>query len=463
MCREPARFSTRFRRARLRPCRWRLNFYNSGVLDIKLIREKPDFVRQRLATRGAGDEKLVDGILQADEQRRKFLAEVETLKSQRNRTSKEIGALMGQKKTAEAEAKKAETRELGDKIAALDKQTAESDTARHDLMLRLPNLPHESVPIGKTAADNPEIRLCGEKPKFSFKPKSHVELCESLKLVDFARGAKLSGSGFLLYTNWGARLERALIQFLLDLHITQHGYTEVSPPFMVGPQCLEGVGQFPKFKDQYYGVAEGDDAEKLHKLYMVPTAETPVANIHREEILAEKQLPIRYCAYTPCFRGEAGAAGVGTRGMIRVHQFDKVELIKIVKPETGYDELEKMVANAEKVLQLLGLHYHVILLCTGDMGFGSAKTYDIEVWAPGQGSYLEVSSCSNCEDFQARRMNLRFKTEAGENKFPHILNGSGTALARLFVALIETHQQADGSVLIPQALQPYLKTDRISA
>jgi seryl-tRNA synthetase len=463
MCREPARFSTRFRRARLRPCRWRLNFYNSGVLDIKLIREKPDFVRQRLATRGAGDEKLVDGILQADEQRRKFLAEVETLKSQRNRTSKEIGALMGQKKTAEAETKKAETRELGDKIAALDKQSVESDTARHDLMLRLPNLPHESVPIGKTAADNPEIRLCGEKPQFAFKPKSHVELCESLKLVDFARGAKLSGSGFLLYTNWGARLERALIQFLLDLHITQHGYTEVSPPFMVGPQCLEGVGQFPKFKDQYYGVAEGDDAEKLHKLYLVPTAETPVANIHREEILAEKQLPIRYCAYTPCFRGEAGAAGVGTRGMIRVHQFDKVELIKIVKPETGYDELEKMVANAEKVLQLLGLHYHVILLCTGDMGFGSAKTYDIEVWAPGQGSYLEVSSCSNCEDFQARRMNLRFKTEAGENKFPHILNGSGTALARLFVALIETHQQADGSVLIPQALQPYLKTDRISA
>jgi seryl-tRNA synthetase len=463
MCREPARFSTRFRRARLRPCRWRLNFYNSGVLDIKLIREKPDFVRQRLATRGAGDEKLVDGILQADEQRRKFLAEVETLKSQRNRTSKEIGALMGQKKTAEAETKKAETRELGDKIAALDKQSAESDTARHDLMLRLPNLPHESVPIGKTAADNPEIWLCGEKPQFAFKPKSHVELCESLKLVDFARGAKLSGSGFLLYTNWGARLERALIQFLLDLHITQHGYTEVSPPFMVGPQCLEGVGQFPKFKDQYYGVAEGDDAEKLHKLYLVPTAETPVANIHREEILAEKQLPIRYCAYTPCFRGEAGAAGVGTRGMIRVHQFDKVELIKIVKPETGYDELEKMVANAEKVLQLLGLHYHVILLCTGDMGFGSAKTYDIEVWAPGQGSYLEVSSCSNCEDFQARRMNLRFKTEAGENKFPHILNGSGTALARLFVALIETHQQADGSVLIPQALQPYLKTDRISA
>ena len=433
------------------------------MLDIKLIREKTDFVRSRLATREAGDEAKIDELLKLDEQRRKFLAEVETLKSLRNRVSKEIGTLMGQKKITEAEAKKAETRDLGDKISALEKQVAESETARDALMLQLPNLPHESVVVGKSAEENPEIRVFGGKTNFAFKPKSHVELCESLKLVDFARAAKLSGSGFLLYTNWGARLERALISFLLDLHITQHDYTEVSPPFMVGEHCLVGVGQFPKFKDQYYGVAEGDDPKNLGKLYLVPTAETPVANIHREEILAEKQLPIKYCAYTPCFRGEAGAAGVGTRGMIRVHQFDKVELIKIVKPEHGYDELEKMVANAEKVLQLLGLHYRVIMLCTGDMGFGSAKTYDIEVWAPGQGSYLEVSSCSNCEDFQSRRMNLRFKTETGENKFPHILNGSGTALARLFVALIETHQQADGSVKIPEALQPYLKTDKISA
>jgi len=431
------------------------------VLDIKLIREQPDFVRQRLATRGAGDETHIDGLLKLDEQRRKLLAEVESLKARRNRASKEIGALMGQKKTAEAEAKKTETRELGDHITTLDKEAEAIEVSRHQLMLRLPNLPHESVKIGKSAEDNPEVRAFGEKAAFAFKPKSHVELCESLKLVDFARGAKLSGSGFLLYTNWGARLERALIQFLLDLHVHEHGYTEVSPPFVVGPQCLEGVGQFPKFKDQYYGVAEGDDKDKLGKLYLVPTAETPLANIHREEILPEKQLPVYYCAYTPCFRGEAGAAGVGTRGMIRVHQFDKVELIKIVKPENGYAELENMVANAEKVLQLLGLHYRVVLLCTGDMGFGSAKTYDIEVWAPGQGTYLEVSSCSNCEDFQARRMNLRFKAESGENKFPHILNGSGTALARLFVALIETHQQADGSVLIPSALQPHLKTDRI--
>lgn len=433
------------------------------MLDIKLIREKTEFVRARLATRGAGDEAKIEELLKLDEARRKALAEVETLKSQRNRVSKEIGALMAQGKTAEADAKKAETRNLGDRIASLDTETALDEGARDELMLQLPNLPHESVAVGKTAGDNPVVRVVGEKISHAFKPKTHVELCESLKLVDFARAAKLSGSGFLLYTNWGARLERALIQFLLDLHVTQHGYTEVSPPFMVGPQCLVGVGQFPKFKDQYYGVAEGDKAGELGKLYLVPTAETPVANIHREEILPEKELPKYYCAYTPCFRGEAGAAGVGTRGMIRVHQFDKVELIKIVKPEHGYDELEKMVGNAEKVLQLLGLHYRVILLCTGDMGFGSAKTYDLEVWAPGQGSYLEVSSCSNCEDFQSRRMNLRFKAETGENKFPHILNGSGTALARLFVALVETHQQADGSVKIPEALQPYLKTDRISA
>ena len=431
------------------------------MLDIKLIREKPDYVRQRLATRGAGDEKLVESALQTDQLRRKSLTELEMLKAERNRVSKEIGVLMGQKKIEEAEGKKTQTRELGDKIAHLDKDAAHFEAVVAELMLRLPNLPHESVPVGKCAEDNSEVRVYGKKPDFPFKPKSHVELCESLRLVDFARGAKLSGSGFILYTNWGAKLERALIQFLLDLHTNEHGYTEVSPPFMVGPQCLEGAGQFPKFKDQYYGVAEGDEQSKLGHLYLIPTAETPVANIHREEILSEKQLPILYCAYTPCFRGEAGAAGVGTRGMIRVHQFDKVELIKIVKPEYGYEEHEKMLANAERVLQLLGLHYRVMLLCTGDMGFPSAKTYDIEVWSPGQGSYLEVSSVSNCEDFQARRMNLRYKVGTGENRFPHILNGSGTALARLFVALLETYQQADGSVLVPPALRPQLKAERI--
>ena len=432
------------------------------MLDIKLIREHTEHFRERLAARGAGDQSKIADVLAFDEARRKGLAEVEQLKAERNRVSKEIGALMGQKKFEEAEAKKKETKDFGDRIAALDRQVAEAEAAREALLLSLPNLPHAKVVLGKSAADNPVVRTWSEPPKFSFKPKPHVELCETLQLVDFARGAKLSGSGFLLYTNWGARLERALIQFLLDLHTTQHGYTEVSPPYVIGRHCMVGVGQFPKFEDQAYAVQEGLDKDTMGKLYLLPTAEAPVANIHREEILAEAQLPIRYVAYSPCFRAEAGAAGVGTRGMIRVHQFDKVELIKIVKPEDSYAELDQMVGNAEKVLQLLGLHYKVIQLCTGDMGFASAMTFDIEVWAPGQGAYLEVSSCSNCEDFQSRRMNMRFKGADGQNHFPHILNGSGTALARLFVALIETHQQADGSVLIPEPLRPYLKADRIT-
>jgi seryl-tRNA synthetase len=430
--------------------------YNAAVLDIKLIREKPEYFRERLATRGAGDEVKIDKLLAIDELRRKLLAEAEELKAQRNRVSKEIGALMAQKNTADAELKKNETRRIGDKIKELDEQVSGSEIARNDILLTLPNLPHRTVNVGSSASDNPLIRVFGEQKKFEFKPKTHVALCEQLALVDFERGAKLSGSGFLLYTNWGARLERALIQFMLDLHTREHGYVEVSPPYIVSRDCMVGVGQFPKFVDQAYAVQEGLDEHSLGTLYLLPTAEAPVANIHREEILKEAQLPIRYCAYSPCFRAEAGAAGVGTRGMIRVHQFDKVELIKIVKPESSYDELEVLVDNAERVLKSLGLHYRVVLLCTGDLGFASAKTYDIEVWAPGQGSYLEVSSCSNCEDFQARRMNLRFKSESGDNTFPHVLNGSGTALARLFVALIETWQQEDGKILVPSPLWSYL-------
>lgn len=431
------------------------------MLDIKRIREHTAAIKARLASRGAGDERAIDELLQLDEQRRKAITEVEQLKSQRNAASKEIGALMGQKKLEEAEARKAEVRTIGERITMLDGVANACEIKHRQLLMEIPNVPHESVPAGKSAEDNPELRRHGEPAKFDFTPKNHIELCEALKLIDFKRGAKLSGSGFLLYTNWGARLERALIQFLLDLHTNEHGYTEVAPPYIIKQECMEGVGQFPKFRDQAYAVLEGDDETTHGELYLLPTAEAPVANIHREEILAEQDLPVRYVAYSPCFRAEAGAAGLGTRGMIRVHQFDKVELIKIVKPEHGYDELEQMVANAEKVLQLLGLHYRVILLCTGDMGFASAKTYDIEVWAPGQGQYLEVSSCSNCEDYQARRMNLRFKSEAGKNELPHILNGSGTALARLFVALIETHQQADGSIQIPKPLVPYLKAERI--
>lgn len=433
------------------------------MLDIKLLREKPDFVRERLATRHGGDEAKVAEVLALDDQRRSALAEVEQLKARRNATSKEIGALMGRKQLVEAEAKKGEVREISDRIATLDRTVAAAESQRDEILIRLPNLPHASVAVGRDAADNPEIRVHGAKAQFAFTPANHIQLCERLQLVDFARGTKLSGSGFLLYTGWGARLERALISYLLDLHIHEHGYHEVAPPFIIGEHCMVGVGQFPKFRDQAYAVQEGLDSSTLGKLYLLPTAEAPVANIHRDEILSEKQLPIRYCAYSPCFRAEAGAAGLGTRGMIRIHQFDKVELIKLVTPETGYDELETLVQNAEKVLQNLGLHYRVINLCTGDMGFASAKTYDIEVWAPGQGQYLEVSSCSNCEDFQARRMNMRYKTESGENRFPHILNGSGTALARLFVALVETHQQADGSIAIPVPLQPYLRAERIVA
>jgi len=431
------------------------------MLDIRWIREHSEEAKTRLASRLGGEDAKVDELLELDARRRALLTEVEQLKADRKVASKEIGALMGQKKLEEAEARKVETKELGDRITQLDKQVNETIEAQDAILLALPNMPHLSVPEGSSEEDNPEIRRWGSPLSVDFSPKSHVELCEQLELVDFARGAKLSGSGFLLYKGWGARLERALIQFLLDLHTREHGYTEVSPPFVVSPECMTGVGQFPKFYDQAYAVQEGQDGSTLGKLYLIPTAEAPLANIHREELLKEEQLPIFYCAYSPCFRAEAGAAGVGTRGMIRVHQFDKVEMIKIVPAEEGYAELDHMVANAEKVLQLLGLHYRVILLCTGDMGFASAKTFDIEVWAPGQRSYLEVSSCSNCEDYQSRRMNLRYKNREGKNVFPHLLNGSGTALARLFVALIETHQQEDGSINIPEPLRPYLGVDVI--
>jgi seryl-tRNA synthetase len=316
-------------------------------------------------------------------------------------------------------------------------------------LLETPNIPHESVPIGKDSADNPEVRKWGEPPKFAFQPKPHWEIGEKLGILDFARATKISGSGFILYKGAGARLERGLINFLLDLHTREHGFTEVFPPFLINRNAMIGTGQLPKFEEDMYRLRDDE-------LYLAPTAEVPVANIHREEILREDKLPIYYCAYTPCFRREAGAAGKETRGMIRVHQFDKVELIKFTKPETSYDELEKMVANAERVLQLLGVHYRVVLLCTGDMGFASAKTYDIEVWAPGQNTYLEVSSCSNCEDFQARRANIKSKGADGKNRFVHILNGSGTALARLYVALLETYQQPDGSVKLPEVLAPYM-------
>ena len=430
------------------------------MLDIKRIRETPDEVKRLLATRGGGDENQVDVVLEADEKRRVTLAEVEKLKAQRNQVSKEIGMLMGQKKFEEAEARKQETKDIGDRISELDQLVRQSESERDAALMAIPNLPNASVPIGKTAEDNPIVRTWSEQPVFSFEPKSHVELCDDLDLVDFTRATKLSGSGFLLFKKWGAKLQRALIQYLLDTHTEKNGFTEVSPPFLVHASCMEGVGQFPKFKDQAYAVREGEDDSTTGKHYLIPTAEAPVANLHREEILKKEELPLYYCAYSPCFRAEAGAAGVNTRGMIRVHQFDKVEMIKIVEPDKGYEELESMVQAAEAILQELGLHYRTITLCTGDMGFAAAKTYDIEVWAPGQKQYLEVSSCSNCEDYQSRRMQLRYKSEHG-NQFPHLLNGSGLALPRLFVALVETWQQADGSITIPEPLRPYFRADSI--
>ena len=431
------------------------------MLDIRFVRAHPEIVKADLQKRN-DTEKIgwVDDLLNKDARSRELKVETDTLRQRRNTIARDINA--AKKAGQDAKDLMAEAAALPQKIRACDAEQEEIRTATHNYLMRLPNILHDSVPVGKDDSENVEIKRVGTPRVFDFEVKNHGQLAADNNWADFERATKLSGSGFVLYTNWGAKLERALIQFMLDLHTSAHGYTEVSPPYMVGPQCLEGVGQFPKFADQYYGVQEGLDAGTLGKLYLIPTAETPVANIHREEILKESALPLRYCAYTPCFRGEAGAAGVGTRGMIRVHQFDKVELISIVKPENGYTEHEQMVAGAERVLQSLGLHYRVVLLCTGDMGFASAKTYDLEVWAPGQGSYLEVSSVSNCEDFQARRMNLRFKAETGDNRFPHVLNGSGTALARLFVALVETYQQADGTLAVPAALQPYLKTERIT-
>ncbi|MEI8062759.1 MAG: serine--tRNA ligase [Verrucomicrobiota bacterium] len=417
------------------------------MLDIKLIRENPELVKQRLAMRGRGDEARVTEIAAFDEKRRKLATESDGLKAERNKVSKEIG--VAKSKGQDAGPAMAAMKQVGDKIAALDQEIAAVEAQLQGVLLVIPNLPHESVVGGKDSADNTEVRRWGTKPEFAFQPKPHWEIGEKLGILDFARAAKISGSGFILYKGAGARLERALINFLLDLHTTQHGYTEVFPPFLIKREAMIGTGQLPKFEEDMYRLRDDE-------LYLAPTAEVPVTNIHRDEILKEEQLPMCYCAYTPCFRREAGAAGKETRGMIRVHQFDKVEMVKLTKPETSYDELEKMVANAEKVLQLLGLHYRVVLLCTGDIGFSSAKTYDIEVLAPGQNAFLEVSSCSNCEDFQARRANIKFKDAAGKNRFVHTLNGSGTALARLYVALLETYQQPDGSVKLPEILAPYM-------
>jgi seryl-tRNA synthetase len=423
------------------------------MLDIRLIRENADHVKARLATRGGNAHLQIDSILECDRSRRAAETQLQTLQSDRKRISKEIG--MRKSKGEDTTAVEAEVRGLGDEIARLNEESVALDERQRDLLLHLPNIPHEGCPIGEDATANPEVRVWGEQPGFAFTPKSHIELGESLRLFDFERAAKISGSAFVVFTGAGARLERALLNFLLDLHTREHGYTEIGTPVVVRPEALVGTSQLPKFEEQLYR-CERDE------LYLTPTAEVPVTNLHREEILHQEQLPISYAAYTPCFRREAGSAGLGTRGLIRMHQFDKVELVKITTPESAAAELETLTNHAERVLQLLGLHYRTIELCTGDIGFGATRTYDIEVWAPGQNGYLEVSSCSHFGDFQARRMNLRFKDAEGKNRFCHTLNGSGTALPRLMVALLETYQQADGTVLLPEPLRPYFGTDRIS-
>jgi seryl-tRNA synthetase len=442
------------------------------MLDVRKIRENPDFFRERLGRRNAGDDLLVAKVLQLDERRRKRLQESEALKGERNRKSKEIGVLKTSGKQqaathpgatsfleslghfdplAEPIAKlSTETKIIGEEITKIDRELAELEVEQSDLLLRIPNVPHESVPVGKTAGDNRLEREVGEKAAFDFTPKPHWEIGAALGLLDLEAATKISGSGFIVYRGAGARLQRALINYLLDLHTGEHGYTEVSPPFLVRGESMVGTSQLPKFAEDMYRV------EEEPPLYLVPTAEVPVTNLHREEILPAVRLPIQYAAYTPCFRREAGSAGKDTRGINRVHQFDKVELVHIVTPEESYRTLEVLAGRAERVLRELGLAYRVLSLCTADLGFGAAKCYDLEVWAPGVGAWLEVSSCSNFEDFQARRMNLRYKNTEGKNIFCHTLNGSGVALPRLIIALLETFQQGDGHIAIPPVLRPYM-------
>ncbi len=409
------------------------------MLDIRLIREKPDFVRQRLATRGGGDEAKIDELVRVDVERRKVETALQQLSADRRRLSKEIG---GKKSRSDATDELQErVRQIGDQIVDLNARATAAEEEQNNLLLQIANVPHASVPIGKDPSANKVVRSWGEKPRLT-DPADHVALGAKLKLFDLERAAKLSGSGFICFTAAGAKLERALINFMIDLHTREHGYIEISPPFLVRRDCMIGTSQLPKFEADMYGLEE-------NQLFLAPTAEVQLTNLCRDEILSGVDLPKKFVAYTPCFRREAGAAGRETRGIIRVHQFDKVELVKITTPEKSYDELESLTSDAERVLQLLGLHYRVVELCTGDLSFGSAKTYDIEVWSPGQNAYLEVSSCSNFENFQARRMHLRFKDRDGKNRYCHTINGSGLALPRLFAALIENMQQSDGSIRIP--------------
>jgi seryl-tRNA synthetase len=416
------------------------------MLDLSFIRENLDLVRQKMQDRHATvDLKSIENL---DIKRRHLLVETEQLKALRNRTNDEITSLKKQKR--DAAPKILEMREVSTRIKAFDEELQQVDEQLRNLLLTLPNIPHSSVPLGADAAANPVVRSIGEKPCFNFQPKAHFDLGPALGILDFDRAAKIAGARFALYSGLGARLERALINFMLDLHTKQHGYQEVLPPFIVNSNSLLGTGQLPKFSEDLFKLENTD-------YWLIPTAEVPVTNIYANEILDGQRLPLCMTAYTPCFRSEAGAHGKDTRGLIRQHQFNKVEMVKLTRPEDSYDALESLTRNAEEVLKRLGLHYRVVSLCTGDLGFSSAKTYDLEVWLPGQDTYREISSCSNFEDFQARRANIRFRRDPkAKVEFVHTLNGSGLAVGRTWVAILENYQQADGSVLIPEALRPYL-------
>ena len=426
------------------------------MLDLNFVRENLPTVEEKLRQRGMDPAAVLKDFREVDTRRRLAITEAETAKAQRNKASEEIAKL--KKAGQDASSAMAQTKDLREKISELEKTASELDGRLRDILAGIPNLPHASVPVGHSADDNVEVRRWGTPPKFDFTPKAHWDLGPDLGILDLERAVKLTGARFAVYWDLGAKLERALANFMLDLHTREHGYTEVLPPYLVNSDSMYGTGQLPKFAADSFRVPHGD-----RDLWLIPTAEVPVTNLYRDEVLEQARLPISLTAYTPCFRSEAGSYGKDVRGIIRQHQFQKVELVKFAHPEHSYEEHEKLTRNAEEVLQKLGLHYRTVTLCTGDIGPSSAKTYDIEVWLPGQQLYREISSCSNFEAYQARRANIRFRPE-GKNKteFVHTLNGSALAVGRTWVAIIENYQQADGSVILPEALRPYIGADRIT-
>jgi seryl-tRNA synthetase len=425
------------------------------MLDLNFVRDNLPLIQEKLHQRGLDPAAVLQDFREIDSRRREAITAAETMKAERNRKSEEIARL--KKNKQDADALIAETKQLREQIQEKGKNAAQLELRLHDILAAIPNVPHQTVPIGHTAEQNVEVRRWGTPPSFDFKPKPHWEIGEQLGVLDLERAAKISGARFAVYWNLGARLERALANFMLDLHTREHGYTEVLPPYMVNSESMYGTGNLPKFASDLFRVPHGEQ-----DLWLVPTAEVPVTNLYRDEILEASQLPVSLTAYTPCFRSEAGSYGKDMRGIIRQHQFQKVELVKFARPEESYDQLERLTHDAEEVLQKLGLHYRVVALCTGDMGFSSAKTYDIEVWLPGQQLFREISSCSNFEAFQARRANIRYRPEGkSKTEFLHTLNGSGLAIGRTWVAIMESYQQGDGSVLIPEVLRPYMGAERI--